>query len=242
MGQFGLSPEVVGWLTRTCPPISRLVFWATLIASSFLAVGLAADHNAVGGLIGLCVGGLSASWLHEHLEKQKERRHRQSVEADPRYPQWLRYQRAAKDYSDFLASVRRKEDEELKARKRREYEALRTTERWWKSLDGRRFEKEFALLCERQGYAVDLRGGSRDGGVDLILRLRGRTIVVQCKAHQKYIPPGVVRDLYGTLVHNEADEAWLVSTHGFHKGSYEFARGKPIRLLTIRDVLKASHS
>lgn len=242
LGRFGLSPEVEVWLTRPCPPTSGLVFWVPLITAALLAIGLAGDHKAVGGLIGLCVGGFSASWLHSYFEKQKQRRHRQSIEADPRYPQRLRYQQAAKDYSDFVASVRRKEDEELKAQERKEYETLRTTERWWRSLDGRRFEKEFALLCERQGYSVDRRGGPGDGGVDLVLRLRRRTIVVQCKAHQKYIPPGTVRDLYGTLVHNEADEAWLVSTHGFHKGSYEFARGKPIRLLTIREILKASRS
>jgi hypothetical protein len=60
-------------------------------------------------------------------------------------------------------------------------------------------------------------------------------------AHRKYIPPGTVRELYGTLVHNGADEAWLVATYGSDSGAHQFAQGKPIRLLTISDILWANN-
>ena len=69
-----------------------------------------------------------------------------------------------------------------------------------------------------------------------------KRIIVQCKAHKGYISPGVVRDLYGTMIHHQADEAWLVSTRGFFTGSRAFAEGKPIRLLTIEDILEGAET
>jgi hypothetical protein len=53
---------------------------------------------------------------------------------------------------------------------------------------------------------------------------------------------GPVRELYGTLLHEQergaATEAWLICYAGFYRGAKEFAFGKPIRLLTIQDVLE----
>ena len=42
----------------------------------------------------------------------------------------------------------------------------------------------------------------------------------------------------GTLLHEKADEAWLVGTTGFYSGAKSFASGKPIRLFTIHDLLR----
>jgi restriction system protein len=75
--------------------------------------------------------------------------------------------------------------------------------------------------------------------VALILkaRCRGDVVLVQCKAHRSYVSPGAVRDLYGTLLHEHADQAWLVTTSGFHPGAREFAKGKPMRLITMAGIL-----
>lgn len=246
--RFGLTQEIVNWLSRPCPATSEGIFWIPSLVVSLFLVGVAISSAQADGVAStlLCVTALIVvwlltSWAYERAKQRTVRRHRRSIESSPYRQRWLEYVRATKEFSDFLAAVKHKEDEEIKAQKRKEHEALRASEQWWRSLDGWKFEKEFALFCERQGYSVDRRGGSRDGGIDLILHRGGRAILVQCKAHKKYIPPGIVRELYGTLVHNGANEAWLVSTYGFHKGSYEFVRGKPIRLLTIRDILRTAH-
>jgi restriction system protein len=174
----------------------------------------------------------------------------------PLYADFARYQRALSAHNQYLLAVRReldrkekaKQDEldktekarrdELAKKEKARQDQLRTRLTWWKSLDGRSFEREVEQQFRKQGYQVRRTGRAGDEGVDLELRLGAKKIIVQCKAHRHYISPSVVRDLYGTLMHHRADEAWLVSTGGFFKGSRAFAEGKPIRLLTIKDLVK----
>lgn len=114
----------------------------------------------------------------------------------------------------------------------------RAQEEFWRGLTGQQFEIEFARLLQRLGYGVEHIGGPGDSGVDLSVNTREGRVVIQCKAHAAKIGPGPVRELYGSLLHAEAIEAWLVSLEGFSIGAREFAAGKPIRLLTIGRFLK----
>lgn len=83
-------------------------------------------------------------------------------------------------------------------------------------------------------------GRSGDGGVDIRLTAQdGKRIVVQCKAHGKPVSPAAVRDLYGTLLHEKSDEAWLMSRSGFTAGATRFAAGKAIKLLSLDHILPA---
>jgi restriction system protein len=84
---------------------------------------------------------------------------------------------------------------------------------------------------------VQLTPTTNDGGIDLVLRQGTQSILVQCKAHKAPVGPGPVRDLFGTLTHRGGTQAWLVATSSFSKGADSFARGKPIRLVAIRDLL-----
>ncbi len=115
---------------------------------------------------------------------------------------------------------------------------LKTQRSWWDTLGPKRFEQEIAEFFQKQGHRVEWTGRSGDGGVDVRLTTQdGRKIVVQCKAHGKPVSPGAVRDLYGTLLHVKADEAWLMSRSGFTAGARTFAIGKPIRLLTLDHIV-----
>jgi hypothetical protein len=116
---------------------------------------------------------------------------------------------------------------------------LRVQEFWWQTLDGRRFEFELAMVLRRMGYDVRCTGGAGDGGVDLVLSRAGREVIVQCKAHKNPIGPGPIRDLYGTMTHRNANEAWLVTASGFSRTAKEFAQGKGIRLVRVRELLLA---
>lgn len=136
------------------------------------------------------------------------------------YPRLLQYERA-------------------KAQHAAEHATWLTTQRsWWDRLHPQRFEREVAEHFKKQGHRVEWTGRSGDGGVDIRLTTRDNMkIIVQCKSHEKPISPGAVRDLYGTLLHEKADEGWLMSRSGFTGGATTFASGKAIRLLSLDHIL-----
>lgn len=106
----------------------------------------------------------------------------------------------------------------------------------WMSLGGIRFERELGTLYRHLGFYVQSTPRSGDQGIDLILRRHGKTTVVQCKAHQSPIGPSAVRELFGAMRAYGADSAVLACTGGFTRGVIEFARGKPITLLSAADL------
>jgi len=135
------------------------------------------------------------------------------------YPRYRQYKAASGRYQVELAAW------------------ARTQRDWWLRLGGTSFEVEAGSVFSRRGYAVRRVGGSGDQGVDLLLTKGGVTIAVQCKAHRMPVGPSAVRDLFGAMVHHRYAEAWLLSTSGFTKGARFFAAGKPIKLLTVDDLL-----
>lgn len=99
------------------------------------------------------------------------------------------------------------------------------------------FEKEFS----GHGGEVKITQASRDGGVDAIAfdpdPIRGGKIVIQAKRYTNVVGVSAVRDLYGT-VHNEgATKGILVTTADFGPDAYEFAKGKPLTLLSGGELL-----
>jgi restriction system protein len=75
---------------------------------------------------------------------------------------------------------------------------------------------------------------SGDGGVDVMAfdrdPIRGAKYVIQAKKYTHKVQPAAVRELFGTLQHEGANNGILVTTHGFTSGCHEFANGKPIQL------------
>ncbi len=114
---------------------------------------------------------------------------------------------------------------------------MRTQETFWNGLTGRALEIEVANLLSRIGHKATLTPGSGDGGVDIVL---DEGTIVQCKAHWASASPGVLRELYGTLIHQRAPRAILISLNGVTNGVHSFINGKPItvwdrsRLISIQ--------
>ncbi len=82
---------------------------------------------------------------------------------------------------------------------------------------------------------------SRDGGVDAIVfdpdPIRGGKIVIQAKRYTNTVSVAAVRDLFGT-VHNEgANKGILVTTADYGPDAYEFAKGKPLTLISGSELL-----
>ena len=94
------------------------------------------------------------------------------------------------------------------------------------------FETYVAELFRERGYEAQLRGGAGDMGVDVELyKWTGERAIVQCKKYKRLVGPEVVRELYGTLQHEQASHAFLVTTARISKSAREWAKGKPITLI-----------
>lgn len=97
----------------------------------------------------------------------------------------------------------------------------------------KQFEFLVAEAFRRQGYGVEysLRRGA-DGGVDLVLHKNGRMSLVQCKQWKvSSVSVSIVREMFGLLTAENADEAVIVTSGRFTSDAESFASGKPIRLI-----------
>jgi len=94
------------------------------------------------------------------------------------------------------------------------------------------FEDYVARLFRQKGYKVSLRGGSGDLGVDLVITSTGgRRAIAQCKRYRSTIGPDIVRELYGTLMHEGVSHAFLITTAEISDAARAWARGKPMTLI-----------
>ena len=85
------------------------------------------------------------------------------------------------------------------------------------------------------GAQVNVTRGSRDGGVDAIALdpdpIRGGKIVIQAKRYTNTVGVSAVRDLYGTVVNENANRGILVTTSQYGPDAYQFADGKNLTLI-----------
>jgi hypothetical protein len=114
----------------------------------------------------------------------------------------------------------------------------RATNHYWLSLNPKAFEEAVAELFADDGWDVYITPETRDQGVDLFIEKDGVKAVVQCKTYKKVIGPNVARDLYGTMIANNASHAYLAAPGGFSHGTKSFCHGKPITLLGIDELSK----
>ncbi len=109
------------------------------------------------------------------------------------------------------------------------------------ALSPQAFEHYVAELFERRGYTVEVRGRAGDLGVDLALtRADGRKAIVQCKRYRHTIGPDIVRELFGTMVHERAVHGFLVTTADISEGARSWAADKPISLIDGRALAALS--
>ncbi|MGD2076870.1 MAG: restriction endonuclease [Chloroflexota bacterium] len=100
------------------------------------------------------------------------------------------------------------------------------------ALSPKAFEHYVASLFRRKGYKVVVRGRSGDHGVDLDLTAPdGRRAIVQCKRYRDTVGEAFVRGLFGTLLHETAHHAFLVTTADISEAARRWAAGKPMTLI-----------
>ncbi len=105
------------------------------------------------------------------------------------------------------------------------------------------FERYVARLFRKKGYKASVRGRSGDLGVDLMVtRSGGRRAIVQCKRYRNTIGPDVVRELYGTLIHEGVSHAFLVTTAEISDSARAWAQGKPMTLIDGQTLVAIARS
>ncbi|MBD9703165.1 restriction endonuclease [Streptomyces sp. ID01-12c] len=112
-------------------------------------------------------------------------------------------------------------------------------------MDPLAFESLVAELFRAMGMQAVTTQRSGDGGVDVDALdptpIRGGKIVVQVKRYRNTVPPSAVRDLYGTVQDAGANKGVLVTTSKFGPGSHTFANGKPLELISGRELVDLLH-
>lgn len=99
------------------------------------------------------------------------------------------------------------------------------------ALEPAEFEVWVGMLFELNGYRVRNTPVSGDHGVDLeVSRPPVVTGLVQCKRYRGTVGERVVREMYGTLIHERADRAWIATTGAISRQAREWGAGKPIDL------------
>lgn len=100
------------------------------------------------------------------------------------------------------------------------------------------FEHFCAEHFRANGYTVKMMGlGGADGGMDLVLKKRGKRTLVQCKHWKGRVGVTIVREMYGVMCADNFASVYIVALSGFTKEAHNWAKGKPIQLIGGLDML-----
>lgn len=113
---------------------------------------------------------------------------------------------------------------------------------WWWTLDGWQFEQEVARVFRLHGYKANVTKGSGDGGVDIILKKDGKTLIVQCKHYQNPLGPEAIRALWGCKDDFKAEKVIMIASSGLTQASRDFVNNKPEYLvLNLDDIIRMAN-
>ena len=85
-------------------------------------------------------------------------------------------------------------------KKRREFYDSKKTLLSLKQMSWKEFEHFVGTFFEKQRYSVEVTGGLRDGGIDLIVTKNGKSSFVQCKKYREnQVTLSMMRDFYGAM-------------------------------------------
>lgn len=128
----------------------------------------------------------------------------------------------------------------LKSKQRSKLLDAQTSLESIRSMPWQAFELLVGEAFKRKGFDVkENGGGGADGGIDLILTRNGKKSIVQCKKWKTFsIGVPLIRELYGVMVSENANDCIFVSSGNFTAEARLFAENKPIWLIDGSELLK----
>lgn len=102
------------------------------------------------------------------------------------------------------------------------------------------FERYVGEAYRRKGYTVEETGPGADGGIDLIARKSGETVLVQCKHRRtkKKVSVTVARELLGLVNAHGAANGALVTSGAFTRQALEFAEQNQLELIDGQGLVR----
>ncbi len=106
-------------------------------------------------------------------------------------------------------------------------------------LTPREFEDMVVELHQVFGHQAKRTGGTGDHGVDVVVQTKqGEKCVIQCKRWRGSVGEPVIRDFYGVMHHEKADQGIVITTGKFTRPAREWAKGKPLALYDGNEFMK----
>ena len=102
-----------------------------------------------------------------------------------------------------------------------------------KRLSWKQFEDFTGNLFTKLGYSVEVTGGLKDGGIDLVVKKNNKTHFVQCKRYnQQQVTLAQVRDFYGAMSSQlNKEKGYFITTGTFTLDAQQFAEKNSIELI-----------
>jgi len=100
------------------------------------------------------------------------------------------------------------------------------------------FERLVSEHFRRNGFQVTREGGNGpDGGIDLVLRQKSETYLVQCKQRRSYkVGVQPVREFYGVMASRGAAGGYFVTSGEYTEEAKTFAKGHNLELVDCRKL------
>ena len=102
-----------------------------------------------------------------------------------------------------------------------------------KAMPWKEFEHFVGTFFEKMGYRVEVTGGLKDGGIDIIISKDNNLHFVQCKKYQeRQVTLSMVRDFYGAMAaKRNREKGFFVTTGTATLDAQKFAEENSIELI-----------
>ena len=136
--------------------------------------------------------------------------------------------------TQFTRSRHRRKQRSMMTEARHAANASRTLD----ELEWQDFEYLVGQIFQEQGYSVEVQQGSKDGGVDIVMRNKqGHRLFVQCK-HWRSTNVGAptVREMAGTVLLHKADQGAIVCSGRYTRDAVKEAELLNIKLIDGKQI------
>ena len=98
-------------------------------------------------------------------------------------------------------------------------------------LSGEDFELFLYYFYKKHGYRVKLTPVTHDFGADLVIKSRGKRIVVQAKRYKERVGIKAVQEVIGSMAYYKAKQGMVITNSYYTQSAYVLAKSNGITLI-----------